>query len=102
MCSISGSIITSGTPEHVRNHSAVLGRIWGGHMSTQNPPILELQDVRAGYGGITTVHGVSLSVRAGEGRRPARSNGASKSTTQKVASGYTRPPRAGCATRART
>ena len=56
-------------------------------MSTQNPPILELQDVRAGYGGITAVHGVSLSVRAGEVVALLGPNGAGKSTTQKVASG---------------
>ena len=50
-------------------------------------PILELQDIRAGYGGITAVHGVSLSVRAGEVVALLGPNGAGKSTTQKVAAG---------------
>ena len=56
-------------------------------MSPTAAPVLELQDVRAGYGGITAVHGVSLSVRAGEVVALLGPNGAGKSTTQKVASG---------------
>jgi branched-chain amino acid transport system ATP-binding protein len=54
-------------------------------------PVLELRDVRAGYGRIEVLHGVDIVV-------PERSvvallgpNGAGKSTTLKVASGQMRP-----------
>ncbi|MGK2318565.1 ABC transporter ATP-binding protein [Gordonia rhizosphera] len=51
------------------------------------PPLLELCDVRAGYDGITALHGVSLRVRAGQVLALLGPNGAGKTTTQKVAAG---------------
>lgn len=51
------------------------------------PPLLELCDVRAGYGGIAALHGVNISVRAGEVVALLGPNGAGKTTTQKVAAG---------------
>lgn len=54
-------------------------------------PILELRDVRAGYGSIDVLHGVNLSVRAGEVVALLGPNGAGKSTTIKVISGLLRP-----------
>jgi branched-chain amino acid transport system ATP-binding protein len=54
-------------------------------------PILELRNVRAGYGSIDVLHGVNLSVRAGEVVALLGPNGAGKSTTIKVNSGLLRP-----------
>ncbi|MFW0793895.1 ABC transporter ATP-binding protein [Gordonia sp. CPCC 205515] len=50
-----------------------------------NPPLLELRDIRAGYGGISALHGVNISVRAGHVVALLGPNGAGKTTTQKVA-----------------
>ena len=51
------------------------------------PPALELRGVRAGYGTIDVVHGVSLTVAKGSVFALLGPNGAGKSTTLKVASG---------------
>ncbi|AZG45780.1 ABC transporter ATP-binding protein [Gordonia insulae] len=51
------------------------------------PPLLELRDIRAGYGGITALHGVDLTVRAGQVVALLGPNGAGKTTTQKIAAG---------------
>ena len=53
------------------------------------PPeaILELVDVRAGYGPIEVLHGVSLTVNRGEVLALLGPNGGGKSTTLKVSSG---------------
>jgi branched-chain amino acid transport system ATP-binding protein len=58
-------------------------------------PALELRDVRAGYGRIEVVHGVSLVVPAGTVFALLGPNGGGKTTTLKVASGRLRPT-AGC------
>lgn len=50
-------------------------------------PLLELRDVRAAYGKITVLHGVSLSVAAGQVVALLGPNGAGKTTTLKVAAG---------------
>src|SRR5689334_7461668 len=50
-------------------------------------PILELVDVRAGYGSIEVLHGVSLTVARGEVLALLGPNGGGKSTTLKVCSG---------------
>jgi branched-chain amino acid transport system ATP-binding protein len=55
------------------------------------PPALELVDMRAGYGGITALHGVSLSVAAGTVFALLGPNGAGKSTMLKVCSGHVEP-----------
>lgn len=56
---------------------------------------LELHDIRAGYGRIEVLHGVTLTVPAGSVFALLGPNGAGKSTTLKVASGRLRPM-AGC------
>jgi branched-chain amino acid transport system ATP-binding protein len=58
-------------------------------------PALELKDVRAGYGRIEVLHGVSLTVPAGTVFALLGPNGAGKSTTMAVASGRVQPT-AGC------
>ena len=58
-------------------------------------PALELVDIRAGYGRIEVLHGVSLSVPPGTVYALLGPNGAGKTTTMAVASGRIRPT-AGC------
>jgi branched-chain amino acid transport system ATP-binding protein len=58
-------------------------------MSTK--PILELRNVRAGYGSIDVLHGVNLTVGRGEVVALLGPNGAGKSTVIKVISGLLRP-----------
>jgi len=53
-------------------------------------PLLELAGVVAGYGGITAIRGVSLSVEHGEIVSLIGANGAGKSTTLRVISGLVR------------
>jgi len=50
-------------------------------------PVLELLDVRAGYGPIEVLHGVSLTVNRGEVLALLGPNGGGKSTTLKVCAG---------------
>jgi branched-chain amino acid transport system ATP-binding protein len=58
-------------------------------------PALELRDIRAGYGRLEVLHGVSLSVPSGSVFALLGSNGAGKSTALQVASGDIRPS-SGC------
>ena len=58
-------------------------------------PALELRDVRAAYGRIEVLHGVSLVVPTGSVFALLGPNGAGKSTTLKVASGRLTPT-SGC------
>ncbi len=58
-------------------------------------PALELRDVRAAYGRIEVLHGISFTVPAGSVFALLGSNGAGKSTIHKVASGRLEPT-AGC------
>ena len=59
------------------------------------PPALQLIDVRAAYGRIEVLHGVSLTVPRGTVVALLGPNGAGKTTTIRVASGLMRPTR-GC------
>jgi branched-chain amino acid transport system ATP-binding protein len=66
----------------------------GLHLQTiepEEPPLLELRGIRAGYGGIEVLHGVDLSVTPGSVVALLGPNGAGKSTTVKVVSGLLRP-----------
>jgi branched-chain amino acid transport system ATP-binding protein len=60
-----------------------------------NAPALELKDVRAGYGRIEVLHGVSLAVPSGTVYALLGPNGAGKTTTMAVVSGRIRPT-SGC------
>ncbi|WP_235497993.1 MULTISPECIES: ABC transporter ATP-binding protein [unclassified Frankia] len=59
----------------------------GGMTAPQPPPLLELRDVRAAYGRITVLHGVNLSVSAGQVVALLGPNGAGKTTSLNVAAG---------------
>jgi branched-chain amino acid transport system ATP-binding protein len=58
-------------------------------------PVLELRDVRGGYGKIQVLHGVNLVVPPASVVALLGPNGAGKTTTLKVASGQIRPT-SGC------
>jgi len=60
-------------------------------MGDAAPPILELDDVRAAYGAIEVVHGVSLVVPSGGVLALLGPNGAGKTTVIGVASGLIAP-----------
>ncbi|HEV3135136.1 MAG TPA: ATP-binding cassette domain-containing protein [Acidimicrobiia bacterium] len=77
--------------EHERTASAAASRDGGGTTGAAAPPALELRDVRAGYGTIEVLHGVSLTVPTGSVFALLGPNGAGKSTALKVASGQIAP-----------
>jgi len=54
-------------------------------------PILELRNIRGGYGTIDVLHGVNLSVEAGQVHALLGPNGAGKTTTLGVCSGQILP-----------
>jgi branched-chain amino acid transport system ATP-binding protein len=58
------------------------------------PPVLELRNLRAGYGTIDVLHGVNLVVPAGQVYALLGPNGAGKTTTLSACSGQI-PPSAG-------
>ncbi|OWY62517.1 ABC transporter ATP-binding protein, partial [cyanobacterium TDX16] len=53
--------------------------------------VLELRDVRAGYGPIDVLHGVDLTVEPGQVHALLGPNGAGKTTTLSVCSGQIVP-----------
>src|SRR3954454_22871198 len=63
--------------------------------TARTAPALELRDIRAAYGRIEVLHGVSLVVPPGTVFALLGPNGAGKSTTLKVASGRMTPS-SGC------
>jgi branched-chain amino acid transport system ATP-binding protein len=54
-------------------------------------PLLEIEALRAGYGGVPVLHGVDLAVNAGEIVALLGSNGAGKTTLNNNVSGIFRP-----------
>src|ERR1022692_1285713 len=64
------------------------GAAWTGVRGTSGErSLLELRDVRAAHEGITVLHGVDLSVAAGQVVALLGPNGAGKTTTLRVAAG---------------
>jgi len=58
---------------------------------SEAPPILELRDIRAGYGPIEVVHGISLAVPAGSVMALLGPNGGGKTTLLNVCAGTLAP-----------
>jgi ABC-type branched-subunit amino acid transport system ATPase component len=102
-----GRIISVGTPKDVqadegvrsaylgeaeeRTRQAPAGASRDGDRGDGRAPALELRDVRAGYGTIEVLHGVSLMVPSGSVFALLGPNGAGKTTTLRVASGEIAP-----------
>jgi branched-chain amino acid transport system ATP-binding protein len=61
-----------------------------GHVDDQ-PPILELRNVRAAYGSIEVLHGINLTVQRGQVVALLGPNGAGKTTSIRVACGLMKP-----------
>jgi branched-chain amino acid transport system ATP-binding protein len=55
------------------------------------PPLLDVQDLHAGYGAFEVLHGVSLSVLPGEVVAVLGANGVGKTTLNRALSGLLRP-----------
>ncbi len=93
-----GRVIARGAPEVVRADPAVRAAYLG---SGAKPPsarrmapgaaLLEVAGVRAGYGGLGVLQGVSLAVRGGETAAVLGANGAGKTTLMKALAGLIRP-----------
>jgi ABC-type branched-subunit amino acid transport system ATPase component len=103
-----GVRICEGTPQQVQTDPRVVEvYLGGGFAEGRKPPAapvaeppraaasasvgLQLRDVTIGYGPIAAVHGLSLSVGAGEAVALLGANGAGKSTTLRALSGLLRP-----------
>nr|WP_179816433.1 ABC transporter ATP-binding protein [Allostreptomyces psammosilenae] len=63
----------------------------GGSASGERPVVLELSDLRVGYGAIEALHGIDVTVRQGEVVALLGANGAGKTTTLRTISGLLRP-----------
>ena len=89
-----GQIIAVGTPAEIqadpRVQTAYLGSVPAEGVGRVKP-LLELRDIRAGYGTIDVLHGVDLVVEAGQVYALLGPNGAGKSTTLGVCSGQILP-----------
>ena len=104
-----GRVISVGTPSSVQSDDTVRAAYLGDNEPERaapspaaaphdgdgaaegGPAALELRGVRAGYGTIDVLHGVSLTVPTGSVFALLGPNGAGKSTTLKVASGQIAP-----------
>jgi branched-chain amino acid transport system ATP-binding protein len=101
-----GALIADGTPQEIQGdrlvQQAYLGdasrsRGSGAGPATvrgdvvDRPPMLEVRDLRAGYGDIDVLDGVDLDVAAGEVFALLGPNGAGKSTFLKALGGLVRP-----------
>ena len=63
------------------------------NVNPQTTPLLEIRDLAVYYGAIQALHGVSLSVAAGQIVALLGANGAGKTTTLRAISGMRRPSR---------
>jgi ABC-type branched-subunit amino acid transport system ATPase component len=108
-----GELISTGRPERVREDSRVIEAYLGAAESRGEPepapvrsrkklevlkpvttkPLLEVEAMSAGYGGIEVVRGISLTVGHGEIVACIGANGAGKTTTLRAISGIIRASR---------
>jgi ABC-type branched-subunit amino acid transport system ATPase component len=108
-----GELISTGRPERVREDSRVIEAYLGAAESRAEPepakvrsrrklevlqpvattPLLEVEAMSAGYGGIEVVRGITLTVGHGEIVACIGANGAGKTTTLRAISGIIRASR---------
>lgn len=101
-----GEVLVEGRPGEVRSHPRVrevylgtaqeefsrgrAGRVHG-KRPPAGPPVLEVEELEAGYQDTPVLHGVSLEVRQGELVALLGRNGAGKTTTQHTVAGFLPP-----------
>ncbi|HEY0830181.1 MAG TPA: ATP-binding cassette domain-containing protein, partial [Candidatus Dormibacteraeota bacterium] len=99
-----GKMLAHGRPAAIRNDPKVVAAYLGeeskkpaGDVVTlatarkDEPPLLEVSGLAAGYGGLEVIRDVTLSVRAGEVVACIGANGAGKTTTLRAISGMIHP-----------
>ncbi len=99
-----GKLLARGRPDSIRNDPKVIAAYLGeeskkltGDVATlararkDEPPLLEVDRLAAGYGGLEVIRDVTLSVRPGEVVACIGANGAGKTTTLRAISGMIHP-----------
>ncbi len=93
-----GRRIATGPPAAIRTDPAVVAAYLGTTAPAPRPPrhvtggpFLDVRNVKAGYGPLRVLDGISLEVRKGEAIAVLGPNGAGKSTLMKALSGLLRP-----------
>ncbi len=107
-----GALIASGTPAEIKESPEVIAAYIGTEEAAmsevipepraaaddtvETEPLLELVDVRAGYGAIEVLHGVNLALQPGSLLALLGPNGGGKSTTMRVCAGLHPRPTGSC------
>jgi ABC-type branched-subunit amino acid transport system ATPase component len=99
-----GKMLARGEPQKIRNDPKVIAAYLGeeskklpgdvqniASIRTEEPPLLEVEGLAAGYGGLEVIRDVGLVVRPGEVVACIGANGAGKTTTLRAISGMIRP-----------
>ena len=101
-----GKLLAKGDPTAIRNDPKVIAAYLGEEtkqltdenaavttLKQQEPPLLSVQHLAAGYGGLEVIRDVNLAVQPGEVVACIGANGAGKTTTLRAISGMIHPRR---------